>query len=332
MKNKPSLSRRNFLKIVVLSTAAGVGIKFGMESWTADVIASETRFLMGIVVNIKVIGSEPGTARNAIKACLNRMEELENVLSRFKPESQLSQLNRDGTLDHAHPALTGLVLQSLELSQLTDGAFDITVKPLLDLYQASPGILPGVQQIKKTLALVDYRKIGLTSKTVAFQQPGMSITLDGIAKGYIVDEGVAVLKEFGFANLMVEAGGDLMGLGEKAPQSPWMIGLQAPRAEMGKLMTTFTIQNQAVATSGDYMQFFTPDFVNHHIIDPRCGHSSTELASVSVIAPTVALADGLATAVMVLGKQGLELIRGLQGCEAYAITKNLDVLKTSVSI
>jgi thiamine biosynthesis lipoprotein len=94
-------------------------------------------------------------------------------------------------------------------------------------------------------------------------------------------------------------------------------------------MTAFKIQDQAIATSGDYMQSFTPDFQNHHIIDPRSGHSSPELASVSIIAPTTVLADSLATAVMVMGKSGLQLIEGLSGCEAYAVTKDLVILKTS---
>ena len=107
------------------------------------------------------------------------------------------------------------------------------------------------------------------------------------------------------------------------------MGLQAPRAEMGRLMATFNVQNQAMATSGDYMQAFTSDFANHHIIDPRSGHSSPELASVSVTAPTVTLADGLATAVMVMELAGLDMIENISACEAYAVTKDTVVLKTS---
>ena len=157
----------------------------------------------------------------------------------------------------------------------------------------------------------------------------MSITLDGIAKGFIVDEGVLVLKEYGFDNMLVEAGGDLMGLGEKEPQTPWKIGLQAPRGQIGDLLASFDIRDRAIATSGDYMQAFTPDFINHHIIDPRTGHSSPDLASVSIQAPTSSLADALATAVMVMGRPGLALIEKMEGCEAFAVTKNLEELKTT---
>jgi thiamine biosynthesis lipoprotein len=98
---------------------------------------------------------------------------------------------------------------------------------------------------------------------------------------------------------------------------------------MGSVMTTFNVQNRALATSGDYMQTFTLDFTEHHIIDPHRGHSPSELASASIFAPTAALADGLATAVMVMGAQGIHLIDNMADCEAFLITKKLDVLKTS---
>lgn len=291
-------------------------------------IVSETRLLIGTIINIKAVGPDPETASAAINACFNQMSVLEGVLSRFHPESQLSRLNQAGFLNESHPALVSLIQQSQILSQMTDGAFDITVKPLLDLYQTSK-TLPDEEQIQSTLSLVDYRKLNVDNQTINFQQPGMSITLDGIAKGFIVDDGVAMLTKFGFENVMVEAGGDLMALGEKAPHSPWKIGLQSPRAEVGTVIATFNINNQALATSGDYMQAFTPGFTNHHIIDPRTGHSSPAFASVSVAAPTVTLADGLATAVMAMGKRGLQLIENLPGCEAYAVCKNRDILKTN---
>jgi thiamine biosynthesis lipoprotein len=323
------LSRRDFLKITAIGGAAALALRFGLDIEPDSISIKETRLLMGTVVNLTIISDDRQTATNAITACFDHMAELEAVLSRFQPQSQLSILNQTGVVENAHPAPLKLVKQSQELSQLTGGAFDITVKPLLDLYQAAPGILPTAQQIEKTLGRVDYRKIDLSGQGIAFQQPGMSITLDGIAKGCIVDEGVAVLKKFGFLNLLVEAGGDLMGLGEKATQAPWKIGLQAPRKKIGSMMTTFNVKNKALATSGDYIQTFTLDFSMHHIVDPHCGHSPLELASASIFAPTAALADGLATAVMVMGAQGIHLIENMADCEAFLITKKIEVLKTS---
>jgi thiamine biosynthesis lipoprotein len=329
MNLKKTITRRQFLKIIAASSAIGLAWKLGVENLTSNQVISETRLLMGTIVNLVIISENRIAASAAIDACLDRMTELESVLSRFQPESQLSKLNRSGVLTEAHPALLGLVKRSLELSQLSGGAFDITVKPLLDLYEATPGVLPSTRQINQALQLVGFSKIVLAGQTLSFAQPDMSITLDGIAKGFIVDKGIDVLKDFGYENALVEASGDLMGLGEKAPQTPWKVGLQSPRGKIGNLIASFDIQDRAIATSGDYMQTFTPDFSSHHIIDPRSGHSSPELASVSITANTVALADALATTVMVVGKSGLELIEQLDGCEAFAITKDLTELKTS---
>ncbi|MBT7075109.1 MAG: FAD:protein FMN transferase, partial [Anaerolineae bacterium] len=298
------------------------------DSLPADEIISETRLLMGTLINIKAVGLDSELASAAINSCFARMSAHESVLSRFLPGSQLSKLNQAGVTHDPHPALLTILRQSQELSQQTDGAFDVTIHPLLSLYQSSQS-MPADEEIQQVLALVDYRKLKFDEDAVRFEQPGMSITLDGIAKGFIVDEGVAELQNFGFTNVMVEAGGDLMALGEKSPQSPWKIGLQAPRAEAGNLLTTLPVANQALATSGDYLQAFSPDFANHNIIDPRRGYSSPELASVSVLAPSVMLADGLATSAMVMGKSGLDLIEKMSGCEAIAVTKKSAVLKTS---
>lgn len=320
------ITRRDFLKIVAVGAAAGAALKLGLDSLSADEIISETRLLMGTVVNIKAVGLDPRLAEAAINSCFARMSAHESVLSRFLPGSQLSELNQAGVTRGPHPALLTVLKQSQELSQQTDGAFDITIHPLLTLYQSSQ-TLPSDAAIQQALRLVDYRKLKFDEDSAQFEQPGMTITLDGIAKGFIVDEGVAELQSFGFSNVMVEAGGDLMALGEKTSTSPWKIGLQAPRAEMGNLVATLPVSNQALATSGDYLQAFSSDFANHHIIDPRSGHSSPKLASVSVLAPSVMLADGLATAVMVMGK--LDLVEKLPRCEAFAVTKKAKIIKTT---
>jgi len=329
MTHKSKISRRNFLRIFATAGVAGMALKLGLESWETSEMVSETRLLLGTMVNIKAVADDPAIARRAIRACLDRMESLERILSLFKPDSQICRLNQDGCLTDAHPALISLIRQSVELGELTNGAFDITIKPLLGVYQTNPGKLPSARQIDLALKSVDYRKIHWQDDTVALLEDGMAITLDGIAKGYIIDQGAAVLKEYGFSNVVIEAGGDLVGLGHKAPGSSWVIGIQSPRSEVGVLQTTHSLQNQALATSGDYMQAFTSDYSQHHILNPHSGHSSPELASVSIIAPSAMLADGLATAMMVLGREGLVLVEDLADCEAYAVTKEAQIIKTS---
>lgn len=331
MSNERRISRRNFLQIIAVSAVAGATAKLSFDALSAPEPATATRLLMGTVVNLTVISPDKAAAQAAIESTLNRMAELEDILSRFKPQSQLAQLNRNGRLDDAHPALIEIVAQAHQLSDLSGGAFDITVKPLVDLYQQyqATDSLPPEADIAAVLETVDYRRIEVIGEQITFNQPGMSITLDGIAKGYIIDEGVAVLKQAGFKNVMVEAGGDLLASGQKSAGEAWQIGLQSPRKLQPGLLATLVVQNKAVATSGDYMQAFTADLSQHHILDPRTGYSAPELASATVIAPSAMLADGLATTAMVLTPQrGLRLIERVPNCEACLVDKNLQQFKT----
>jgi thiamine biosynthesis lipoprotein len=154
----------------------------------------------------------------------------------------------------------------------------------------------------------------------------MGVTLDGIAKGYIVDQGLMTLRQWGFSNTLVEAGGDLAATGVRAPGIPWRIGIQAARERGAEIVRSFSVTDQAVATSGDYLQAYSADLGLHHILDPQKGISSPELASATVIADSGAVADALATALMVMGSQrGLALIESLPSCEAYLVGKDLRV-------
>lgn len=327
------ITRRHFLRITAFTAVAGLALKTGVEWMNEPEPVTETRLLMGTVVNLTVVGTDQATARCAISACLDHMQQLENILSRFKPESQLAQLNRAGVVENADPALHTLIRLAHDVSEQSNGAFDVTIKPLVDLYaqaQQSNGALPSTMQIEAARQRVDYCQLQVDGTTVAFSQPDMAITLDGIAKGYIVDEGIAILREQGLTNVIVEAGGDLLAAGRKTTNTPWRIGVQSPRVEQSGYLARVRLENQAIATSGDYMQAYSADFKHHHIIDPRTGFSSPELAGVTVLASNAAQADALATAVMVLGLDaGQVLINKLSGCEALFVTKTLDVVTTS---
>ena len=324
-------SRRQVLQIIGVSAAVGAAWKLGITARDKLVEVSESRVLMGTVVNLTVIGKNKNEANTAVTASLNHMTHLESILSRHMPDSDLSRLNRNGNLAHASQPLLDVIAQAAQISDISNGAFDITVKPLLDLYQdyQKQDALPPATAVAAARQLVNYQNIHINGQTITFAQPGMSITLDGIGKGYVVDEGTAVLHQHGFTNVMVEAGGDLMASGEKDAAQPWRIGVQSPRPQAETVLAKFNLSNQAAATSGDYMQPFTADLSQHHIIDPRTGYSAPELASVTVTAPSVMLADGLATAVTVLGsKAGLKLINQLAHTEAYLVTKTMQAIQT----
>ena len=194
---------------------------------------------------------------------------------------------------------------------------------------AKTNTLPSHEQLQESLELVDYRKIDNQPGIIRFGKQGMAITLDGIGKGYIVDQGVEVLRSRGFANVYVEAGGDLMVTGKKPAGIPWRIGIGNPRPVKDNHLVTLELSNKAVATSGDYMQSYSTDLKHHHIIDPRSGFSPPELASATVTAPTVVLADALATAAMVLGpERSITMLSTLPDCEGYFICKDLQKYRT----
>jgi thiamine biosynthesis lipoprotein len=327
------ISRRDFLRIVAGAGIAGwVGGSI-LENLEADRVVRETRKLMGTVVNLTLIAPDrksAATAREAAAACLDCMAGLEALLSRFQAGSQVSMLNRSGSLSSPHPALLDLIRQSRRVSELSGGQFDITILPALALYQqrqAQGGGLPSSAEIEAACRKVDYRKLAADERAIVFAEPGMGITLDGIAKGYIVDEGVSRLVERGFCDVLVEAGGDLVASGQPGAGRPWKIGIQSPRPAGEPLVTKLDALNEAVATSGDNLQPFTADYSVHHILNPHTGRSSTALASATVIAPRLALADALATALMLMDPaQGLELVKGL-GLRAVLVTKDLRLLR-----
>jgi thiamine biosynthesis lipoprotein len=287
---------------------------------------------MGTGVHLTVLGEDREAAAAAADASLAHMAGLEGLLSRYRTDSEVGRLNASGRVTEASPALLDVLGLADHIHRLGDGAFDVSIQPLLDLYRdrlrrrAGP---PGPAALEEVLERVDQRALWVHGRSVESHRPGLSITLDGIAKGYVVDRGVAALTERGFANVFVEAGGDLMAAGGKEPGRPWRIGIRGPRPGIS-IQARFDARNRAVATSGDYMQPFTADYAQHHILDPRTGTSAPELASASVVAPDAATADGLATLVMVLGpRRGRALLEDLSGCEGYLVGKDLEVVRTS---
>jgi len=287
---------------------------------------------MGTTLHLTVAGDDREAARAAVKATLSRMSGLESRLTRYSADSEVGRLNAGGTLAGASEDLLGLISLGRQLSEMGDGAFDLTIQPVLTLYRehlAAHQSLPSDAALAECLRLVDFRALRVDGSTVSFDRPGMELTLDGIGKGYIVDRGIETLKQHGFGDVLVEAGGDLVASGQKQSSQPWRIGIRQPRPGMGGQLR-FDASDRAVATSGDYLQPFTPDCSLHHILDPRTGVSAPELASSTVAAPNAALADGLATLTMVLGAtKGRELLEALPDCEGCLIAKDLTVTRTS---
>jgi len=328
-----SFERRQFLKFAAASAATSVGFTCLLPKSNKTQTISDSRLITGTVFNFTVITDDPPAARKALAVAYDKMYLMESELSRHQTDSELSILNRQGYIAQAGDALLDLIGHSKALSRLSSGAFDMSMLPLLELYRRyrdAHGSLPPIAEIRDTLQLVDYQGIKIDRRRITLVKKGLQLTPDGIGRGYILDKGIEALKEQGFENVSVQVGVDLVASRGNILGQPWKTGIQHPRHKNGKQLVTLAVGNRAVATSGDYLHPFTPDFKHHQIIDPRTGYSAPELAGSTVIAPTGILADGLSTMALVLGaKRSIEMLERLTGCEGYMVTKKLEVLKTS---
>lgn len=325
--NPTKFSRRDFLKITAISGAllAGGGM---LRNWLRDLPGriQETRLLMGTVINLTVIAEDVQQAQDALAATFNEMERLIAIYTHRQSNSPLARLNATGTVLDPPEELVSLLRKAVGYSELSGGAFDVTVKPVLDAYQQGQPLTSAL------LSLVDYKELTIDDTEVRVLRPGMQVTLDGIAKGAVVDGGVGILKALGFENVLVEAGGDLVANGQRDAGQLWRVGVENPRAQSdgGALLGALAIQDRAMATSGDYMHTFTQDYSLNHIIVPGSGLSPAELSSVSVMASRAQDADALSTTLMVLGREkGLALVESLPNTEALLVSKTLEINTSS---
>lgn len=310
----------------ILSTA--IGLFAGCSNDRAPIRVTANH--MGTEVTISVASNHRRVAESAISRAFAEIELVDSQLSSYDEDSELSRLNRNGYLEHPSEMLVENLRESLSYARLTNGAFDITVLPILDLYETritDDAVLPSEDEVSRALERVDYRKIRLLEDRIEIG-PGQRITLGGIAKGYAVDRAVAALVEAGVGNAIVEAGGDLRVIGKKTATDDWHIAVENPR-NPGEYIARLRVPDRAVVTSGDYRRYYDADREYHHIIDPTTGRSATSLISVTVVADQAFAADAMSTAAFVLGpERGLELIESLDDVEALFITRSRQVIRS----
>jgi thiamine biosynthesis lipoprotein len=291
----------------------------------------QTRTQMGTLVTISAVHPDAEGARMMVAATFDEIERLESLLSRHRAGTPVWRLNETGVVRFPPREVLEVVNEGLDYSALTAGAFDMTIAPLLNLYNSSfseTGAAPPRQEVRRALALVGSQYVQVSDSEIAFGKAGMAVTLDGIAKGYIVDQAVEILRKRGATSVLVNAGGDMASAGVGLGSDAWRIGLQDPRIADGSL-GVLRLRGESVATSGDYVQYFTTDMSLHHILDPRTGSSPEHTSGVSVVAPSAMAADALSTAVLVLGpRTGMELLDRLDGIEGMIVAKDQTVLSS----
>jgi thiamine biosynthesis lipoprotein len=273
---------------------------------------------MGTQVRLVFYASSPGQAEQGRKAAFAVMKEVDDLMSDYKPDSELSRLSRaagKGPQRVSFPVYD--VLQaSVWTARVSDAAFDITIAPLVRLWRKSrkEGKLPSAEEIAAARALVDYHNMVLDPPgTVTLKKEGMLLDVGGIAKGYACDRGIAALKSCGITCALVDTGGG-MALGDPPPGKPgWRIGM------LGDSSRVLLLSRCGVSTSGDVEQFVEIDGKRYsHIIDPVTGLGLTNQAMATVIAPTGLISDALDTPICIMGAdRGLKMASGVPGVEAW---------------
>ncbi len=305
---------------------------------------SGNRLLMGTFARIVAVAADSSTAKKCIEAGFEQLELVNNSMSDYKADSELSRVNRracEGAVKVSEP-LFEVLQRAVAFSRETNGAFDVTVGPLVDLFHSAgnKGVAPGEEEIAQTRLKTGFEKLKLDeqNRTVKFAVDGMRLDLGGIAKGYGIDKAVEAMQECGAVGGMVDVGGDIRCFGVPAGgKEHWLIGLQDPNDTKevigtGKALLVLKLSDAAIATSGDYRRFTLIDGKRYsHIVNTKAGYSGG-LTSVTVISKNATDADALATAVSVMGaEKGLALIEVMPGTEAILIPSKAGsiLIKTS---
>ena len=309
-----------FIIIILLFIWKNQGFSYDSISQTEIHMDTYVKITIKKISNSKII----------LKEAFKKIEKLENELSIFKPDSEISLLNKKGGLNISKN-IQGILHKSLKISQSTDGAFDITCKPLMDLYKKAEkrDFPPTLLEIKETLKLVSWEKIKIEGNFITLEK-GMELDPGGIAKGFIVDETVKFLKSKGVRNGLINAGGDVYCFGLNPKGKKWRIGIRNPK-EKNKIIKIIEVSEKGIVTSGDYERYMKIKGKKYsHIVNPKTGETVQNFpVSVTIIADDCTTADGLATGCFVLGaKKGTELINKIQGIEGFIIDGDMKIHKS----
>jgi thiamine biosynthesis lipoprotein len=289
---------------------------------------------MGTRFRLVLFAANEATAQAAQRDAFRRIAELNLILSDYLPTSELMQLCKKagGPAVAVGPDLFAVLKRSQEISRITDGAFDVTVGPVVRLWRRARRIreLPATERIAEARALVDYRLVKLDEahRTVQLEKPEMLLDVGGIAKGYAGEEVQKVLKKHGILSALVAAGGDIVVSAAPPGTAGWRVGITA-LGEEEKGAPTLLLHDRAVSTAGDTEQFVEIGGVRYsHIVDPKTGLGLTNRIQVTVVANDGTTADGLDTGLAVLGvERGVPIVEAMKGVAARFVWKKSDALK-----
>jgi thiamine biosynthesis lipoprotein len=318
------ISRRRFIAFV----GAAAGLPLLLKAGGAQALPARWEGTsLGAPASIQLYHTDERLARQAIEAGLAELARQEAIFSVYRADSAISKLNRDGALKNAPPDFINMLTRALALAKISEGIYDPTVQPVWQLYfrhfiSSNPDPAgPPPAALTKALALVDWRAVEVDAgnRRVWFSRPGMGLTLNGGAQGYITDRVVDVLRSYGFDRMLVDMG-EPRAISAKPDGTAWRIGIANP-ADPGSTVATLEVVDKCIATSGGYGTLFDAEGKFTHIIDTRSGRTAQKLLGVSVVADKGIIADGLSTAMLMAPVERRQhILRAAGGLKAIYVT------------
>ncbi len=285
-------------------------------------VIKDVRDVLGTFVTITIVHPDVNEATSALRAGFDEIHRIHHLMNPHQQSSEVGVLNREGYYEGVSDDTRRVIQRANSFSERMEGAFDITVLPLLELWEenVSKSKIPTDAEISERLELVNYRNILIEDKNISFRKRGMGITLAGVAKGYAVDKAIEALVRCNIRHALVNAGGDIRAIGGKDETIPWRIAIRDPWNKT-RIVTAVELYDQAIATSGTYRRSFSD------IINPKVGGPAQGVLSSTVIAKKAMDADILATCMFILeAEESLELIGKLDGVKAFVIRSDGSIL------
>ncbi|RQD77893.1 MAG: FAD:protein FMN transferase [Halanaerobium sp. MSAO_Bac5] len=316
-----------FLLVIVISSfliITGCGRDSGADIQSAE----DNSFIMNTLVQMRAHGEN---AEIAVEESMDRIREIEYLMSRTLEASEVSQINDNpGEFIEISEETQKVIAESLYFAELSSGKFDPSIGPIVDLWGigTEEARVPSQAEIEEALEFVDYNYLEIEDNRARVTKEGVKIDLGGIAKGYAADEVREIVKKHDVPSAFINIGGNVLVVGNNVDGSKWRIGIQDPRRGRGNVMAIVESKDQTIVTSGDYERYFEEDGEHyHHIFDPESGYPArTGLLSVTIITDLSLDADALSTIAYVKGLEaGMKFVEDIADVDAMFITEELDV-------
>ena len=321
--------------LVALTCSLFCLLSFGQSRQT-DVTVKKTLKLMGTRFEITVVAPNEEIGYINIDEAVSEIERIENIISSWNEKSETSRINKNAGISPVKVSreLFNLIERSIKISEITDGAFDITYASMDNIWKFDGTMdkVPSETEIKKSVSKVGFKKIQLDTEnqTVYLPEKGMKIGFGAIGKGYAADRAKDLLVSKDVKGGIINASGDLTTWGTKVTGEKWLVGIANPLSK-DKVFSWLPVVESSVATSGNYEKYITLNGEKYsHIIDPRTGYPTKGINSVSIFAKQAELCDAMATAVFTMGRDvGLHMINQIDGVEAVVVDSENKVHRSS---